>query len=45
MFVAYTIRKLEDERLLRPLSARHVHRNSKEEKVYEEIKEKLLGKD
>lgn len=45
IFVAYTIRKIGDERLLRPISARYIHRNSKEEKVYEEIRKKILGKD
>jgi uncharacterized DUF497 family protein len=45
MFVAYTIRKLGDERLLRTISARHIHRNSKEEKVYEEIRKKLFERE
>lgn len=45
MFVAFTIRRVGDARLLRPISARHIHRNSKEEKVYEEIRQKLLGEE
>lgn len=41
-FVAFTIRTIGTDRLIRPISARYIHRGSKEEKVYEEIKKKLL---
>jgi uncharacterized DUF497 family protein len=41
-FVAFTIRTVGSDRLIRPISARHIHRGSKEEKVYEEIRKKLL---
>jgi uncharacterized protein len=44
VFVAYTIRKIGRDRLLRPISARYIHRNSREEKVYEEIRKKLLAR-
>jgi len=41
-FVAFTIRTVGTDRLIRPISARHIHRGSKEEKIYEEIRKKLL---
>ncbi len=43
-FVAFTIRTVGTDRLIRPISARYIHRGSKEEKVYEEIRKKLLKK-
>lgn len=42
IFVAFTMRVVGAIRLIRPISARYVHRGSKEEKVYEEIRKKLL---
>lgn len=42
VFVAFTIRKIGKDKLIRPISARHIHRDSKEEKIYEDIKKRLL---
>ena len=41
MFVAFTFREIKGETFIRPISARFIHRNSKEEKTYEEIKKKI----
>jgi uncharacterized DUF497 family protein len=41
-FVAFTIRSIGTDRLIRPISARYIHRGSKEEKIYEEIRKKLF---
>ncbi len=43
-FVAFTIRTIGADRLTRPISARYIHRGSKEHKIYEEIRKKLLEK-
>ena len=39
LFVSYTIRKKGTETLIRVISSRFVHSNSKEERIYEKAKE------
>lgn len=41
-FVAFTIRTVGTDRLVRPISARYIHRGSKEDKIYEKIRKELL---
>lgn len=43
LFVAYTMREIGGEKLLRPISARYTH--GKEREAYEEIKKRYFSED